>query len=78
MQLGNMNQLPVPPRMAGGHDQGIFIGGQTFITQVGRVMRKKSQAHIQSTLLQCRLDVIGGNFRDGQIDIRMLGGEKPQ
>ena len=78
VQFGQANHPPVPPRVTRGDNQGKFIAGEAFITQVRRVTREKSQTYIQSTLFQRRLNVIGRNFRDGEIDIRVPGGEKPQ
>src|SRR5262249_8533041 len=78
VQLGKTNRPPVPPRVAGRDDQDKLIVAEEFITQVGWVMRQNPQPPVQSTLFQRRLNVIGRNFRDGDIDTRMPGGEKPQ
>ena len=59
MQVGKMNHLPVPPRVARGNNQGKFIAAEELITQVRRVTRQKSQTDIQSTLFQRRFNVIG-------------------
>src|SRR5262249_13675980 len=78
VQLGEMDQPPVPPRVARGNNQSKFIVAEELIMQVRRVMREKSQTDVQSTLFQGRLNVIGRKFRDDEIDSGMPGSEKPQ
>ena len=59
MQLGKLNDAPLPPGMRFGNDQGKFIRAEAFVAQVRRMPGEESEANVHAAFLQRRLDLGG-------------------
>ena len=78
VELGELNDAPLPPGMVLRHDERELIVTKPLVTQVRRVPGQEPEPDIHPPFLQRGFNFGGGNLLDRQADSGMFGREQTE